>query len=127
MCDCLLLYEILLLLCPFLSDFGGYYRRHHGTCLFSLDSFLSESVFEIRLEQLHISFVTDDITGEVLHLGLRVFYLVLVLTCCMTLGTACHRCMSLWSLNAHLPISSLLDATFFWAGTSFPDTHTHTL
>lgn len=45
MFDCLLLYEMLLLLCALHSDFGGYYRTDHGILLFSLDFFLSDYLF----------------------------------------------------------------------------------
>lgn len=45
--------------------------------------------------------------GKALDLGLRVFCLALVLTCCVTLGTACHPRASLSSIDTHLPVCSL--------------------
>jgi len=70
------------------------------------------SVLEILLEQLHVSLVTrreaqHDVMGKAFDLGLWVFCLALVLTCCVTLGTACHSCVSLSSLDSHLPVSFL--------------------
>lgn len=44
MFDCLLLYEMQLLLYVLLSYFGGYYRTDHSILLYSLDFFLSHSV-----------------------------------------------------------------------------------
>lgn len=43
MFDCLLLYEMQLLLCVLLSDLGAYYRMDHVILLFSL-YFLLDSV-----------------------------------------------------------------------------------
>lgn len=43
MFDCLLLYEMQLLLYVLLSHFGGYNRTDHSILLYSLDFFLSDS------------------------------------------------------------------------------------
>lgn len=110
-------YQMQLLLCAPFSDLGVYCRTDCGILFFSLH-FLLDSVCLTQkelLEQLQVSFVTrskaqHDVMGKALDLGLRVFCLMLVLTCCMTLGTACHPCVSL-SLLVTLDLSFPLDAT----------------
>lgn len=93
--------------------------------------FIRLSVLEIHLEQLYVSFVTrreaqHDVMGKAVDLGLSFFCLVLVLTCCVTLGTACHPCVSFFSWHSSACLFPL-DVICFWAVTSFPCMHTHTL
>lgn len=89
-------------------------------------------VLEILLEQLHVAFVTrrdaqHDVTLKALDLGLWVFCLALVSDLLRDLrhsmSPLCGSFFSWCSSACLFP----LDATFFWAGTCFPDIHTHTL
>lgn len=64
------------------------------------------SVLEILLSQLHVSFVImrqaqyDEMSNS-FDLGFGVFYLLLVLPCCVILDMECHPCASWHSSACH--------------------------